>query len=319
MSALDPVSAFTAWLNKLKFEKANNGPARGTVAGALVILDRLRTEPSLAVSDNVAPKGTQIKGASGPRIASILATLGENRTYLSEGGRTNRGLLDDMAAMLKTLANTTFATASADQRLIHIDAMQALLLAKVHAYLNLQRLSVVYNSGSTTLAIITTFLQAAREAAKEGPVAQHLIGAKLQLRYPDLTIENHGATTADQQLGRPGDFIVNDTFFHVTVAPMPAVLDKCRANLASGLRAYLLVPQRVLIAAQQMAGDPGETRISVCSVEKFVSQNIDELARFSNAAHAGEVTRLFEIYNARVDAAELDKSLMASLPKNLRA
>ena len=39
--------------------------------------------------------------------------------------------------------------------------------------------------------------------------------------------------------GRPGDFVVGDTAFHVTVSPMPPVLDKCEANLRNGYRSML--------------------------------------------------------------------------------
>ena len=44
----------------------------------------------------------------------------------------------------------------------------------------------------------------AREANKEGPVAQHLVGAKLQLRYPNIVIENNAVTTADAPLHLAG-------------------------------------------------------------------------------------------------------------------
>ena len=98
--------------------------------------------------------------------------------------------------------------------------------------------------------IVADILEAA--GSRAGAVAQHLVGAKLAVRYPDLEIENFSYTTADQQLGRPGDFVVGDTVFHVTVAPMPPVVDKCEQNLRDGYRSMLLVVDSRLQAARQM-------------------------------------------------------------------
>lgn len=56
-------------------------------------------------------------------------------------------------------------------------------------------------------------LSAARETGKEGSVAKHLIGAKLEFRFPGVTVSNESYSTADDQLGRKGDFCLGDTFF----------------------------------------------------------------------------------------------------------
>ncbi|WP_134217370.1 DUF4928 family protein [Pelotomaculum sp. FP] len=83
------------------------------------------------------------------------------------------------------------------------------------------------------------------------------------------------------QLGRPGDFLVGDTAFHVTVAPMPAVYEKCKRNIEDGFRVYLLVPDRSLIGAKQNAETVAPGKITVESIEPFVGQNIEELSVFS--------------------------------------
>jgi len=121
-------------------------------------------------------------------------------------------------------------------------------------------------------------------------VAQHVVGAKLSLRYPHLEIENHSYTTADVQLGRPGDFVVGDTVFHVTVAPMPAVIDKCDLNLRNNFRAILLVTDSKLQAVRQMA----------------------EIKGIADGAHCLKSTM------SVVLAVETDRSLLIEIPANLQ-
>lgn len=159
-------------------------------------------------------------------------------------------------------------------------------------------------------------LASARNVAR--CVAQHLVGAKLALRYPDRDIENYACTTADVQLGRPGDFVVGDTVFHVTVAPMPAVIDKCEQNIKNGYRAILLVSEAKLQAARQFAELKNlQNRVGALRLEQFVGQNIEELAGFGRASLSRNFKALREKYNERVGAVETDKSLLIMIPGNL--
>lgn len=148
-------------------------------------------------------------------------------------------------------------------------------------------------------------------------MAQYLVGAKLQLRFPDVAIENKSYSTADDQLGRPGDFLVGNTAFHVTVAPMPAVYEKCKRNIAEGYRVYLLVPDRALAGARQNAELTVPDRIAVESIESFIGQNIEELSTFTKDKLADGFLRLLETYNQRVDTIENDKSMLIEIPPNL--
>ncbi|MGH7169290.1 MAG: DUF4928 family protein, partial [Gemmataceae bacterium] len=86
----------------------------------------------------------------------------------------------------------------------------------------------------------------AEETGKRGPVAQYLVGAKLQLRFPDVDVRNECFSAADDPSGQPGDFVVEDTTFHVTVSPTSGHFEKCKRNLQDGRRVFLLVPDSVL-------------------------------------------------------------------------
>ena len=158
---------------------------------------------------------------------------------------------------------------------------------------------------------------ASKMVGKEGQVAQYLVGAKLALRFPDAQVRNDSYSTSDAQSGLPGDFVLGSTVFHVTVSPMPAHYDKCRANVQAGYDVYLLVPDRLMVGARQNTEGLLPGRISVHSIEAFVSQNLEELSCFARPQRKAGFRTLLETYNSRVDAIETDKSLLIEIPQNL--
>ena len=117
---------------------------------------------------------------------------------------------------------------------------------------------------------------------------------------------------------RPGDFLIGHTAFHVTVAPMQPLFDKCRHNISQGFKPFLLVPDSKLIGTRQIAEQTSEQQITVESIESFVSQNINEISNFNKDMLITSFKNLVVIYNQRVDEAETDKSLMIELPSNLQ-
>jgi hypothetical protein len=219
--------------------------------------------------------------------------------------------------MLEMLGNAHLENLSAEKRVDVLDEMQRFLVGKVVEFHNRERIKMLYEPSKSTWQNIQDLLGAARETGKEGPVAQHLVGAKLQLRFPDIEVSNESYSTADDQLGRPGDFYLGDTAFHVTVAPMIGVYEKCRDNLENGYRVFLLVPERALTGARQNAELMVPGRIAVESIESFVGQNIEELSYFARDKLKHGFRRLIETYNKRVDTAETDKSMLVEMPRNL--
>jgi hypothetical protein len=311
----DPETVFAAWYANLK--RYGGFPARGTIGGALVVLERLRQGLPLDIEAHTARGGAQIVGASGAAVASILARFGETRPFLSEGGRTNRGLRGDIAGMLGVLAATGLGQLPDDARDAHIAQLQRFLVDRVRDYHNRQRLRVLYDPAKSTWQFIHDFLRVAREVGKEGQVAQYLVGAKLQLRFPNLSVGNHLASTADTPSGRRGDFAIGRTVFHVTVSPMGSVYEKSQRDLDAGYRVYLLVADEAVVGAKQLAEATSAGRISVESIETFVAQNLDELTTFGEHDPRSQIRQLLETYNRRVDAIETDKSLLIEFPPNI--
>lgn len=308
---------FIAWYENLPVHKASGGPAKGTIAAALVVLERLKSEFTLDLEAHRAPGGSQIKGASGQAVKKILERFGEKRPFAKEGGRTNRGGPGDIKPMLDALKAAGLDACEAAERNAILDELQQVLVGRVVEFHNRERIKLVYDPAKTTWQAIQQLLAQARETGKEGPLAQYLVGAKLELRFPEIAVGNESYSTADDQLGRPGDFYIGDTAFHVTVAPMPALYEKCQQNLNDGMRVYLLVPDRTLNGARQNADLILPGRIAVESIESFVSQNIEELSDFSKKKLTAGLRGLLETYNKRVEACEIDKSMLIEMPKNI--
>jgi hypothetical protein len=309
------LAELASWYNSLPTHTRPNWPARGTVAAALVVLERLKGNFDLSLESHRAPGKSQIKGVSGAAVARILATHGETRAFLKEGGRTNRGGPGGIEQMLLALERSGLRDMSQEERSTVLNQLQAFLTEKVREFHNRQRLKFVYDPSATTWHAIRSILRQAKESGKAGPVAQHLVGAKLALRFPEQIVRNDSYSTADDQLGLSGDYQVRNTAFHVTVAPMPAVYDKCKLNTEAGLRVYLVVPDEALEAVKDWAERLAPGRIAAVSIETFVGQNLDELSGFGTPTCS--LLRLLETYNARVDKVETDKSLMIEVPWNV--
>ncbi|MBL8168019.1 MAG: DUF4928 family protein [Acidobacteria bacterium] len=311
------LGAFAVWYKGLSVYPASGGPARGTIGAALVVLDRLKTQYNLKLSAHRAAGQSQISGVSSAAVARILAEFGETRPFLKEGGRTNRGGPGDIEKMLASIAVAQLERLPAEERNEILKALQGFLVDRVREFHNRQRLKIIYDPSKSTWQSVRDLLVLARETGKEGPVAQYLVGAKLSLRFPNTNIGNESYSTADDQLGRPGDFHLSDTAFHVTVAPMAAIYEKCCRNVEAGYRVYLLVPDRLLVGVRQNADAALPGKIAVESIESFVANNIEELSLFAKNKIPNGFRRLLETYNTRVDATEIDKSMMIEIPRNL--
>ncbi len=308
---------FEQWYEELP-KRIAGFPAKGTIGGALVVLERLRTECSLDIGDHTAKGGSQIRGVSGSSVSSILSRFGETRSFLSEGGRTNRGLPEAIRALLSCLGRARLAEMDQEERDLVLTDLQRFLVARVQEYHARQRLEIAFDARRPVWHAVRQLLDVARQEGKEGPVAQYLVGAKLQLRFRGVTVGNESYSTADQQLDRPGDYVIGSSAFHVTVAPQPGVYDRCRENLRDGLTPFLLVPDRVLVGTRQNAEQAEPGRIAVESVESFVGQNVEELSEFSERERSHQFAELIRVYNERVDAVEPDKSMLIEVPRQLR-
>lgn len=223
-----------------------------------------------------------------------------------------------LAAMLNKIRE--LSDLSKSDRTAIAKSIQSWLFEKgVTPYFNRRRIEVDIDLDKPSSKIVADILNAAaKRSGGAGGVAHHLVGAKLALRYPNRAIENYSYTTADQQLGRHGDYEIEDTALHVTVAPMQGVIEKCVANIRQGFRPSLLVTGHKMEAARHLAELSGHSdKIGISSLEQFVGQNIEEIGEFGKEALRKNVKALLEKYNERVADKESDRSLLIEIPENL--
>ena len=166
--------------------------------------------------------------------------------------------------------------------------------------------------------IVEDILRAADAKKIAGPVAQHLVGAKLARRFPSKNIENYPATSLGEQLKREADFLVENAAFHVSVAPTSEHLQRCAQNLAQARQPYMLVPAAQVAKARAFAEDKKiESKVAIVAIETFVGQNMDQMGEFHRSKVKREVVAVLREYNRRVAEAEPDQSIQIRIPKHL--
>jgi hypothetical protein len=287
---------------------------RGDIAGGLVILENLRDKFDLDIEAHKASGSDQLRNATFSNVQKILARFGEERPFLKEAGRTNRGLMKNLQPLMQALSAVGMDKLVLETRKSEIENLQAFLAEKARDILNAGKISFDYSSGMTSREIVGKILESAKQRQKVGDVAEYLVGAKLSLRFPNYDIRNSAASAADHQVEEQGDFQINDCVFHVSVAPNRGHYDKCLHNLDEGLRVFLLVPDAILAGTRQNAQLETNGRVSVESIESFVSQNIEELSEFSGQKVSQNIGRLLNRYNERVALVETDLSLQIRIP-----
>ena len=290
-------------------------PERNVIAAAIAVLEQFAKHFPVA-REHYVTEGSQVR-TSGNLIRKVLARHGETRTFSREGGRTTRGTRPAAEAFASRMNALPGAEAlTADERRAISDELQRWLARRATAYLDQRRLEVEIVLTKPASDIISDILAAAATKKLSGAVAQHLVGAKLALRFPDQVIENHSYTTADEQLKRPGDFFVGDTAIHVTVAPMQHLFERCQKNVQFGYRSLLLVPASKVEAARELADIANLSgRIGVSSIEGFVGQNVEELSGFAREGLRTTLRELLMTYNGRVKEIEPNPGLQIDIPE----
>jgi hypothetical protein len=271
-------------------------------------------------------KESQVKGAGGRAMKNILASHGETRVFLAEGGRTSRGtlpLVDSLASVINSVVESHHAEALTPLDRVDLAWMlQAWFVSKIRQdFFDKEQLEVELDHRLPVAIAVVQILRAGirRGGNTAGAVAEHLVGAKLQLRFPKAAIRSKSYTTADKQADEAGDFQVGDTAIHVTMSPSPALFDaRCRKNLKDGYRPRVLVPADSVAAAVQLGKLAGlGDQVAVQSIEDFVGTNIEELGNFTAQGVRTGLRDLLEAYNSRIEGSEVDQSLRINVPKNL--
>jgi uncharacterized protein DUF4928 len=307
------------------FEANGQGSVLGVPNTGLIVLEALRNQYPLSSNDVLTTGSGQVRRLSGRNAIGIIRRFRPDAPAIgTESGRTSRGTpqaATDLAERLNALANTEPLLATdSSLRGEAAEFMQRWIVENPIAdYYDRQRLKPDLDLQQSAKANVAAIIDAARpRAGQAGAVAQHLVGAKLALRFPGTQVSNNSYSSADVQTGRRGDFDLRDAVVHVTIAPMQAVIDKCSDDLKNSYRPVLLVSEEMIGTATGMLTIAEiADAVDVYSIETFVSQNLQELAEFDRARYRVALRELLEKYNERVRKAEPDRSLLIDLPANL--
>ncbi|MEN6449189.1 MAG: DUF4928 family protein [Thermoguttaceae bacterium] len=200
-------------------------------------------------------------------------------------------------------------------------AERALLLNEAVELVRLEMLRVV---GQAPVEIpshcfddIGTFVQSLLDAVQNrsnGRVEQALVGAKLQLRFPDSIIPNNPSFAADRQTRRDCDFEVDDIRVIVSVAPKDQHFESAVSLVQAGRTVYFIVAEKHCDTAKKRLRRMSPTKtVVVHDVNQYVTSNMGEIARDRKLSPRQMCMLLVAEYNRRI-AADNDPSLQVVEP-----
>lgn len=308
MPASSREKAFLSLLTKwLKSCTRRNKISRNTVAVGIVVLHSLKQKCPLSRKD-IITSGGEVMGSRGNRLREILGTYGIPSKFLKEA--TTRQAHQDGQKLLEALGyGEALSGLDPSKRVQVVDRLISELVRHADIWLGRQHLRVACNRQLSPLSWIKAILREAK-GKSGGKVEQHLVGAKLQTRHPEVQVANFPSHAGDAQTQRQADFLVGTTAYHVTAAPGPDVIGKCKTNIDSGLHPVLLVPRDQIERCTGLAQGLGiENQVTINAIEEFVSMNIIELSTGESTNFIETLKKIIDTYNLRLEEVETDLSL----------
>jgi hypothetical protein len=305
--------------NKLfDFTTAKGFRGKGPLCVALVVTQHAKDKGlPLDSEDLITEGGGQVLGLGKGAVQAILKRHGVDKMLAAEGGRTSRGSLGNMREYV------AFLNGLHEEGEVDLDAIEAFWIDRVHEFFAGKPFKIKLDASRSLRMVVRDVLAQAEERQKSMPgmnyagiVLQHLVGAKLDCALGKGLFQHYGASTADAQNEREGDFFLGDVAIHVTTSPGEAVIQRCHDNLNEGYRPILVTLQKGLTVAEGLASNVGlADRIDIFEIEQFIALNLYEIAKFAADGRRIAVTDLVERYNKIVDEFETDPSLLIELRK----
>ncbi len=306
---MNPTDIITKELNPWLESCRNKGKiARNTIAVGIVVLDHLLKQCPLKKTDVLSGRG-EIKGARGTSFQNTLSRYGISyEKFLRE--ITTRQAHQDGQRLLDSLAwGEKLKAVPEPARNAIINNAIGSLVHEANLWTQRQHLRVSCDQQYSPAAWIGSILDEAR-GRSGGKVEQHLVGAKLEARHPDVEIPNHPGHAGDVQTNRAGDFTVGSTCYHVTATPGSDVVKKCAANLAARLHPVLLVPRQQAEKSRHIAEDCSiADRVTIIAIEDFIALNIIEMSTGEQQQFVSTLADILKRYNRRLESVETDMSL----------
>lgn len=302
-----------------EFARQNNFRGKGPLSVALFVTETasrgLPLDPERLVTVG-ARGGGQVAGLGKDPIQRILARHGIVQMLAAEGGRTSRGSLQNMRAYVAFL-NSWFAEVGT----VDFTEVERFWIAQVQLFFAGHPLKLRQQQGKSVHALLRDLISQAVERERQtsgnryaGPVLQHLIGAKLDVRLGSGHVQHHGASTSDASTGRVGDFVLGSVAIHVTTHPALHVIGRCQENIAAGIRPILITLFDQVERARVLADERGILdALEIFAAEDFLASNLHELGAFEDSKRRDATEALIARYNEIVEEKETDPSLRIEL------
>lgn len=296
------------------FRDENKIKGKGALA-VVIHISRYAKENGLPLdADRLITKkgsGGQVLGLGKGSVQRVLNDYGITQILAEEGGRTSRGSIPIMrtyVAFLNELHN---------EGIDALEKIEAWWICCVKEHFSAKPFRLRFDAAKGFQAIIQDLLAQAKKRQQEatgtmyqGAVLQHLVGAKLELAMPELTIGHNGFSVADAVSDRSGDFVIDDSIIHITTSPGEAVIRKCQRNLEAGAKPIILTLAEGVTVAKVLANNAGLAgHIDIMDAEQFLAANLHELSLFKTSARRMTFEKLIETYNRIIADNETDPSL----------
>ncbi|MEM1322252.1 MAG: DUF4928 family protein, partial [Bacteroidota bacterium] len=325
---------FEDWCVK-HFDHNLDLPIKGRLYGALIVLYNLGVAEQNSEWDftntlkvNSTDRGTHfgdrsIKNHTSHRLNLALSNLQRSDLKPTSGGEAGRTSTGTKRAGLGIIQIINSITNNADKESITtlgksaVDLLNNLVIEQLDQHLSLGGIEIKYQQNETIGAYVSKLINF--KSHKPGAILQHLIGAKLELRYKDnhdIKIIHHKSSTADIQTQRLGDFDLGNSVIHVTKSPTIGHFHKAYQNATAGRTTYVLIPENKL-GTVSLALDIDENytnKVNIYSIEQFISQNIDEMSLFQKEISLDNLKQLLQLYNDLINKFENDPSLKIIIP-----
>lgn len=284
----------------------------------LVVLDFLRQTNLPVPEDDIYTYDFSLKKSRGKAIVSLLEKYGfPPNPGISREGVTTRG-----APGFRILRDVGFGLAIAgvdqDSRNLLLDAAVELVRTEMIRFLGRDPISLPEHRLGSVGLFVQSLLEAV-ENRSNGRVEQAIVGAKLQLRFPEIEVPNERAFAGDRQTGRDCDFEVGELRVIVSVSPKPQHFDVVRQLVDCGKEVVLVVSEKHLRSAtghimKWKLPDPPQ----VASVYGYIKSNLTEISVAKQISKSEMCQKLIVEYNRRVEV-ENDPSLRVVLPTKSEA
>lgn len=325
---------FKDWCFEHK-DSYTNLPIKGRLYGALIVLYNfsINSESSPwgfknTLKVNSTDKGDHfgdrsIKNHTSHKIRLTLTQLGRTDlipNFGGESGRTSTGTKRAGFDIIQIVNRHVKKYLSSDYRIQGIacvELLTSLVLIELDRHAKMGGIEVAYSPNETIANFLSKIILF--PASNSGAILQHLVGAKLEMRYeskPDVIIKHHNSSTADYQINRKGDFDIGNSVIHVTKSPNIDHFRKALSNAKSGRTTYILIPSDRMglsDSAKDLDKDY-KSKVNIFSIEQFLAQNIDEISLFRKEISFHQLRKLLIKYNELIDFYENDSSLKIIIP-----